>query len=391
MQFLNEVYFGKKPIANLQKQLSIIRKGIRAGKIKSGVDSDMLKFNRLAEKFFGFHQFSINIDYALGYQNAFTIPVDIFFSDKEKEALKKALIASPEGFKYTKSFAKISAVVFIGYMVWFNDDLSDEEIMAIILHEIGHCFYDAVIQPDNYFTSLRKCNNMFESIDFFIKDKVKRKSNVTPEIVVSDLKTIGSVIYDVKSFFSNIKSKMFHESMEDNFTHNKYAYTAEKFADSFATMYGYGPELTSALVMITVGPEHNNFVLHMPISECLVLIGAIVRNYLLFLLTPDSYNEAFVHPELLARIKYTIDNIKRELNKEKIDPALKRELLDELKRSEKVLNKFNSVPSYLDYFTVYRKYVKFLYRFFEGDFREPGSDNDAFFDSIDNRYDDLMK
>ena len=59
MIVVHEVYFGKDVTAPLVKQLSIIRNKFKNKIIKSSVnyDKDVIIFNRLCEKIFGFNSF----------------------------------------------------------------------------------------------------------------------------------------------------------------------------------------------------------------------------------------------------------------------------------------------------------------------------------------------
>ena len=60
---IDEAYFGPKAIEPLQTQLSVIRRKFKnkAYSVSWSTDKDILKFNRIAEKIFGYTSFSFSI------------------------------------------------------------------------------------------------------------------------------------------------------------------------------------------------------------------------------------------------------------------------------------------------------------------------------------------
>ena len=128
---LNEVYLGKGPIVPMQQQFSILRSKIKNNKVTSttNLDPEILKFNRIVEKTFGFYKFSLYIQ-PNELPNVYTFTADYFFTDEQKAKIKKELIASPTGFSYEKVFPGVSIVVAINSCVIYDDQYTDEEIIG---------------------------------------------------------------------------------------------------------------------------------------------------------------------------------------------------------------------------------------------------------------------
>ena len=99
---INEVYFGKqKELLAMEKQLDIFRRKYMGRFVANPLvnnDSDLLKFNRMVEDFFGFGCFAftvINIPIA----NAMTLPIDYRY---DVISTRANLIANPKTFKFAK-------------------------------------------------------------------------------------------------------------------------------------------------------------------------------------------------------------------------------------------------------------------------------------------------
>ena len=142
--YLQEVYFGKTPeILALENQLDKFRSkylgNYPLGTYTINDDSELLKFNRMLEKQFGFGCVSINIISNM-MENMFTLPIDMRF---DVFNTNKKLIANKSTFKFDKS-ADYTCIINIYTGIIFNPNYSSAEVMALILHEIGYNFYAAI-------------------------------------------------------------------------------------------------------------------------------------------------------------------------------------------------------------------------------------------------------
>ena len=81
MDILNEVYIGRKAILPAEKQLHKLRQKLYKSEISTAinVDPEIIKFNRIMEKIFGFNSYAFYVqpDYV---PNAYAFPVGFFFS-----------------------------------------------------------------------------------------------------------------------------------------------------------------------------------------------------------------------------------------------------------------------------------------------------------------------
>lgn len=389
MEILNEVYFGKKPIIPLQKQLSALRKKLANKPVtsKTNLDPEILKFNRLTENVFGFKTFALYIQ-PNNIPNAYAFPVDVFYSPKEKQLIFNSLATSPTGFKYSEAFTQVSLVIAVHSGLLNNDSFTDEEIMACILHEIGHGFFIAVTDQDQRYSLARKFTDILNSIFSFVTDKLHKGKSFTMDAVQNELSSMSGTIDDVKKVLKTISPRLFKESMHDNLYGSMLQYTNEKFADTFAAMYGYGEEVHSMVTKIhKYVYDNSQGVKTVPkIVEIMSVFNLLIKDMIALMLDiKDS------HPAVLARMQTTVDYIKRELGKDSIDPKVKNELLKELAKSEKLIQNYINFPKDQDSMRILRVYYTFLWKRFGGDLREPHADNDALFQVIDDRYNYLRK
>ena len=395
MKILHEVYFGKGPIAPLQKQLNKLRAKLANKPVSANtnLDPEVLKFNRLAEQIFGFKTFALYIQ-PNHLPNAYAFPVETYFHDPdEKKAIYKSLVASSSGFKYDEAFAHVSLVIAIHSGLLDNFNYTDEEIMGVILHEIGHGFFSAVTDPNCAYTRWVLYVNLLSSVMEFVKDKIKKGKLLVQEIIdkeISSLKQFTSKFEDV--FRAPSLRKVFSESSFTAFRNLnplRFSYTNEKFADTFAATYGYGAECQSCVVKLTQDIYHQAFGEPINYPKIIEILGAAT----LVLLELWTYLEMVQeeHPGQLARIKTNIEYIKKELSKDSIDPKIKRQLLDDLQRTEKLVQEYIDFPKDKDCTRILRLYHIALYKMVGGDFRELDTSNNALFDMIDSRYDQVLK
>lgn len=391
-QIINEVYFGDSVMSPILQQFSKFRsKWVKKDfDQKINYDPDLLKFNRMIEDQFGYYRFCLTIDPSYA-SNAFVYPIDIFSS---KDAIKGyvsnlKVYKSNKGFKYDKD-AHVSAVGSMYYGMIYNEDYSDRELIGVLLHEIGHTFFTTVTAQGNI--SGRKAN-AFTSIALSISNLIKSKKNITPEEASQDIEKLG-IMFKIKSFFSNknVIKNMFHSiantasGMKRNMRH--YDYTNEKFADTFASMYGYGSDVQNALQKMM--QSQVNFYLPKKAPGaimCAIKVGLLSLNgWYAYII---NYQDP--HPEGLTRIKTQIDYLERELRNSSLDPIMKRELQNQLEVQKQLIKDFIEYSSDEDGYKAYRIYYTKLYEKYGGDIREKDTDNEALFAHIDKRVDDLLK
>lgn len=399
MEVLNEVYFGRDAVAPILKQLTKFRSKLAGKPVSSttNIDPELIKFNRLCENIFGFNTFSIYIqpDHT---PNAYAFPVDMYFSDEERKAILNSLVLSPDKhFKYKSAMENVSLVIAIHMGILDNEEFTNEMILGILLHEIGHGFFEAVMDNNCTYTSARKLTNLLLNINKMAIEKVKAGKEVTEKVVNREVSNFNAMITDLKNKFAFIKGKFVSESVEeevldeslaDNMKRSRLSYTNEKFADTFAAMFGYGAEAHDGCIKIMnyVTKELWGVKKYPKVIESFKAYKLYINDLLAYIMNMQDE-----HPSDLARVKITIDYLKRELAKEALDPKLKKELLAELQKNELLIEEYIKYPRDEDSMRILRLYYIKLYEKFGGDRREQDTDNDALFKQIDDRYNELNK
>lgn len=391
---VNEVYFGKtKELLEIEDLIGQIRakygmssakgqtavqayfkKGDRA---KTNSSPEMLKINRLFEKAFGFESFFLMVIH-MGTQNAMTMPVSGCI-DAPEDTHK--IQASVKGFKksgHDKTFVCIYDGIF------FNEKLSNAEVLGVILHEIGHNFQTAispVCRGFSYIDRIIKVIMIPVSIatDIMhgkignaalqgimvptIVDKSRQKIVVNykkalesnPEYIESINATqlvIGGALAPV-ALIGSIKRivtvlarglmpiKMFIDIIVNSLSSialNGLDERGEIIADKFATAYGYGAECQSALV------KCRDMGFGMPTEAAMRKIPILNAYYdLLHIPYQILGNIIDCHPEQIARSKYSLDMLNKELAKEDLDPKLRAEIKTQTLKLQKNIDELTDM------------------------------------------------
>ena len=418
LDIINEIYFGDKSenIQKMQKMLSKIRRSAITHKNefikRANTNPDILKFNRLAEDTFGFKVFSLYIQYDI-QKNCYTIPISCNLAVYDP---RKYIKSSNKGFKYDKS-ANYCTVVVITSAILLDEDFSDREIFSLILHEIGHNFSSNFTKNPILFNTCKKSIalvSIIEGMIFKLKfdfnvefkdlfamvsilpfkftskmfEKFTKELNGKFPALTHYADTIGyikrmSFYYfsaglgilniiknPINSFIMNIKALI----NPINIANVILTYDDEKRSDDFATMYGYGAEISSSLLKLDFNSSQY-------FSQ--TLIGLI--NFPLWIIG----NGLSTHPSTSTRVQNALNYLKNEVSKENIDPKMKKEMEDQIKSIEKDINKYLSSSKIISYNAdqeLRRNYEKFIYNMFGGDIREKISDNQQTYDNIDKIY-----
>ena len=110
----------------------------------------------------------------------------------------------------------------------------------------------------------------------------------------------------------------------------KQGYDNEKFADNFATSYGYGNEIASALMKMDNVSSVGQKTFKNPVSEFAVAIGRM---------TSAIWD---VHPSTCVRVRDQVKKLAFEMNDSSYDPKVKQMLQDDYNRLSKLLIYYES-------------------------------------------------
>lgn len=401
-QIINELYYGETPdIKKLQDLISELREQAMNINVTRINTLDILKnINRHIEDMFGFKAFSLYINPSKLY-NAFTFPIsnkiDVW---NERSKLKY----DTRTLKYENNDYVV--ITYINSGVLLSKEFTDREIVALLLHEIGHSFTagyrnNAIVSNSikviNIAASIEQIiiglyngeldislplalSNNFSKISDII-EKAIRKNKIL-SISIDSFSYVGNMIsqaiQEVLLFLSrliivnpgaiifNIIARL--QSVTPFSIINSFlSYRNEQLSDNFATVYGYGPDISSALSkMERLGGGYK-------VEEIFNKIPTIQQMYQV-LTIPMSFlfHPLNSHPETVGRIKNQIDMLNNELKKNDLDIKVRKEIEKDLKEIERALDKYIKVASNpnSDPHLYNKLYSKFMLDKFNGDIRD---------------------
>ena len=346
---VNETYFGKS------KELEIIEKSFdKAIQSKDKIDASSLGIvAKQLQKKFGFDNVSIGIDKSPGL-NAYTY-IDI-------ADIKKMKIKTSEGYKALPGNTCSILVVFSPAML--SGVLSGKELTAITLHEIGHQFASKRILNSSslrYMASyirglseldkiIRIASQETNSIaDMFMM--IRRVISKLTEDAVFAIKYVINTLILLKDILKTPTLKdtynLIGDSTKSNIIMNyiknfdkvkkpiKVHDLEEEMADSFATIYGYGPELASALTKIEASDIDDEFD---PYDNSFYNLYIYIPIYTLlsYICTSDSG----IAIQTSRRVYAQLLTLRKEINDINTDAKTKKRILADIDELEKIYGKY---------------------------------------------------
>lgn len=346
---VNETYFGKS------KELEIIEKSFdKAIQSKDKIDASSLGIvAKQLQKKFGFDNVSIGIDKTPGL-NAYTY-IDI-------ADVKKMKIKTSEGYKALPGNTCSILVVFSPAML--SGVLSGKELTAITLHEIGHQFASKRILNSSslrYMASyirglseldkiIRIASQETNSIaDMFMM--IRRVISKLTEDAVFAIKYVINTLILLKDILKTPTLKDTYNLIGDSSKSNrimnyiknfdkvkkpiKVHDLEEEMADSFATIYGYGPELASALTKIEASDIDEEFD---PYDNSFYNLYIYIPIYTLlsYICTSDSG----IAIQTSRRVYAQLLTLRKEMNDINTDAKTKKRILADIDELEKVYGKY---------------------------------------------------
>lgn len=346
---VNETYFGKS------KELELIEKSFdKAIQSKNKIDASSLGIvAKQLQKKFGFDNVSIGIDKTPGL-NAYTY-IDI-------ADIKKMKIKTSEGYKALPGNTCSILVVFSPAML--SGVLSGKELTAITLHEIGHQFASKRILNSSslrYMASyirglseldkiIRIASQETNSIaDMFMM--IRRVISKLTEDAVFAIKYVINTLILLKDILKTPTLKDTYNLIGDSTKFNRIMNYIKNFdkvnkpirvhdmeeemADSFATIYGYGPELASALTKIEASDIDDEFD---PYDNSFYNLYIYIPIYTLlsYICTSDSG----IAIQTSRRVYAQLLTLRKEMNDIKTDAKTKKRILADIDELEKVYGKY---------------------------------------------------
>lgn len=366
---LSEAYIGKtETLLEIEKQIGIIRANVKRY-TDINRSKEVQQLNRLFEKQFGMEIFSLHVEQN-NTINAYTVPVACNFDISFKDNIAKKVAGNKENGFYFKEKNGLCIICNIYLGLLSCEEITDGEILAVILHELGHNFADAISK------TIRVANEEFvvfrlqyliytailslgiKAIPNYINyrnntNKVKKKQesktrnrrlkglvdgikarfsdmSMYVDEIISRLCGTGSIIY-YKSITTEEELKQIKKSADRQ---------NEVIADRFAGIYGYGPEQASALIKM-----HKQVSKAEKFVDKLGGFGKIINR---------KYNDAFkdiykydCHPHVIQRLNEELKLLNEELSKSDLDPRLVKVMKQQVKELEKLRDEVTTVDKKL--------------------------------------------
>lgn len=380
---VNEGYFGEtEGIRKILDQLGKLREKYASQpyNYNIGIEKDP-GYTRLCKLFceeFGFNDFALYIVKSVR-QNAFTYPIGTSW---DQPNVKSLIEITPTGYRYKKPNTFLCWICIFGGFFYNVQRFTHREILAIILHEVGHNFSPKVpfinatrtlgcaaavmtaiaigsmCAPVGIAILLLSSSQLrkFEVfIDRYIQEHFPNLSDCLKVIsyylnwysdIVGEVQFIKSLTTMFALPFHTVDiilgriwryiSNLIHAPGNVFFLVSGYG--DEQFADAFPTLYGLGPDLASALDKLSGMKE--GLVSQEYVADELPLIAAmrdICTLPIALVLTPLD-----MHPAIFERIK----NTQRILEEEADNcgnPRLKKRIVEDNKNLTKYLNTYYNV------------------------------------------------
>lgn len=282
---------------------------------------------------------AIHIFWNNGSLNAMALSPLVLYAPKNKKNLEKG------------SYSNMSVDILLCEELVYLADLNERELLAVILHEIGHCFYWCPVSIA--FTSIYLVTNLpFNIIKVFAKRTLERSALRMGDFVKRNFSLVYNLVNVVTDMINellqwvvlvtplkalkNVVARILSGTIIAPGTSPMVIpdYGQEKGADSFAARYGYGPEMTIAMKKLE-RPANSNAIQHMhkfgTFGDIIMDISTIACD-LVSMMTLDP------HPSSSQRALSMIKKLKHDLDKSDFPPEMEQNLRDEIARMEKAYN-----------------------------------------------------
>lgn len=263
-------------------------------------------------------------------------------------------------FKGDEKKKDIDVYVYIDVMTLVRYKLTGGELLAIILHEIGHnmdtcapskikfymktatTFGMNILVPD-IMNKLNRFSNQF--IDKLFSNTTIRKFLFTYDRILIEVNSLMRILNI--SYLPLIAQKSLYQTL--NLVH--LGYYGERKSDSTAVKYGYGPELVSALTKLEQESKSSP-----------TLAGKITNSNPITGILYDFYDACITliglffspHPSTVNRANNAIYKLKNDIKDPSIPPQLRKELMREIKELEAMRDYMNSPAFSKGHYYIFR-------------------------------------
>lgn len=360
LNLINEEYFKNTKLSKIESLIGDVREKYKYNQSKVNTDEKIKEISILFEEIFGFKSFQLIVEPSK-FPNAFTYPLS---SKIDKWNYKKCIRKTSQGLTFTP-LAGVNIVAHITSSLLFDEKFTNEEILAVLLHEIGHNFSDSIDNTLGIFSNFKKVlaipsiiinpkavsNTLTGGVtkynDYMRKNYPSLVSSFNA--VKSFLGTANYVIISLNRAISVIPNmaiqnliNTFNQIIQTairnpiglvmNTVFNFFGKQDEYVSDSFVAMYGYGSSLSSALLKI----ERNN---PTPIDEVFKSTDFGALYFSLFVESADFIRALFSdnHPSTAKRLLNVLDELKQEYDQDYINEKTRKEIKKEISEIEEMI------------------------------------------------------
>lgn len=345
---LQEAFVGKEPVSKIQKAMDKIVTYLETtpnGRINdTPLDRDLEK---AIKDVFGFGYVDVFWSDAPSLIGGpYTIPNATIFHINESKSFTYG--KNSRGF-YDKDH-ELHCVIHINRDVIVNAHLTSAELTAVLLHEIGHNFdYSPYKMLLAMISVLQLLYGNIAVLSNWAISELAPLSSLYPRLrnldaVIADvlppfryftrfLYAIGSgatkftlAALSPLNFITNIPIALINSPF--TYIANIFTRKGERFADSFAAMYGYGPEIASGLdKIIGEAMGMNDITYNIPVLKTLYDLSLLNQEIVTFALGGHESNQ--------RRMINMMNMLKKDLEDPNISPSMKKEIRREIDRSQK--------------------------------------------------------
>lgn len=352
-EIIQESYYGKLPefdeLENLFDRINAKAKKVGYTKSNPNKMPEHKKIEKIFTKLFGFKKTLIYWE-PYSAANAYTLSLNTYmvFTDKKKSIVKR----DGKGFYDSSHSIVLTVYISVGLL---TTGLTSRELIAVILHEIGHNFDYSVwhklegiiysimslgltaldiyqnkdrtndIKEDFYLTTKQKDDKVYKNQK--TRDRIDRQIEDAERTSYKIGRVLDGILFIPLAPVYLICAPLSMIMQMENIAGKK----GELFADSFATAYGYGPELITALNRFeNIKPENKP---KGKISKFFFDLGKIHEEIL----------QAFsgeVHGSNMERCQECIEKLKYDLRKNDFPPEMKEVLVEEINSLTRLYKQF---------------------------------------------------
>ena len=394
---INEAYVGKTPILEqIEQEIGKLRKKVSYYNTNNTL-KETLRINRLFEKQFGMDVFGLHI-YPSEDANGYTMVLGTNFDIAKYEVLHDCVVAdSTNGYRF-KPGNNFCIQVFLATSMFTDDTLTDEEIVAVILHEIGHnfadCIYDdiEIANRDMMLAYKKALGSMLIAsallsvltlglyLPHFVdhakaafskqfknekKNKYEKKQQHHGKgFIKSILKGLKGKKNDLFGYINELVARLGGDAKYNRYYRiQDILHTPDKIrkslgrqneiiADKFAGIYGYGPAQASSLLKMSEMTSK-------AYKTANKISSKANSKFEKAILKINNYD---VHPQSIQRAMEEVKLLKNELKKEDLDPKVRKVIEDQLNELYRVMDEFCTKSDELDSNTnarrVYNAYIR---------------------------------